>query len=82
MPVRKDRNRVLRELAAAKNAAFRESMVGREWSAVTMDPPGVALTDNFIKAQLDMPYSANRMVRLKATGCTEQGLRASVLGER
>ena len=32
MPVRKERNRVLRELAAAKNLAFRERMVGRTLS--------------------------------------------------
>lgn len=79
MPVRKERNRILRELAAAKNLAFRESLVGREWSAVTMDPPGTALTDNFVKAQLDWPYMANRMIRLRASGVTEHGLRAIIV---
>ena len=37
--VRKDRNRILRDLAASKNAAFREAMLGREVSAVTIEPP-------------------------------------------
>src|SRR5689334_13938077 len=35
MNVRKERNRILRELAAAKNRAFRETFVGRAISAVT-----------------------------------------------
>src|SRR6185312_10977798 len=37
MPVRKDRNRILREVADSKNAAFRESLAGREFTAVTLD---------------------------------------------
>ena len=82
MPVRKERNQVLRELAAAKNAAFRGSLVGREWSAVTLDPPGIALTDNFVRAELDMPYTSNRLVRLRAKGLTSQGIAAEVIGDR
>ena len=78
MPVRKERNRVLRELAAAKNRVFRESLVGREFTAVTLDPPGIALTDNFVKATLDMPYTPNRLVRLRATGLDKLGVRARV----
>src|SRR6185312_7109815 len=33
--VRRDRNRILRELAAKKNRAFRESLLGRDFVAVT-----------------------------------------------
>ncbi|HYA18865.1 MAG TPA: tRNA (N(6)-L-threonylcarbamoyladenosine(37)-C(2))-methylthiotransferase MtaB [Bryobacteraceae bacterium] len=79
MPVRKERNRILRDLAAAKNAAFRQSMQGREFSAVTLDPPGVALTDNFVKASLDMPYAANHLVRLRIKALTSQGVTAQVV---
>jgi threonylcarbamoyladenosine tRNA methylthiotransferase MtaB len=74
--VRKDRNRILRDLADSKNAAFRESLLGREFTAVTLDPPGLALTDNYIKATLDMPYMANRLVRLRPRGLNEQGVSA------
>jgi threonylcarbamoyladenosine tRNA methylthiotransferase MtaB len=74
--VRKDRNRVLRELANDKNAAFRRSLLGREFTAVTLDPPGLALTDNYIKATLDMPYTANRLVRLRPRALTDQGVSA------
>ena len=52
MAVRKERNRVLRELAAAKNLAFRERMVGRTLSAVTLAETGIALTENYLKVEL------------------------------
>jgi threonylcarbamoyladenosine tRNA methylthiotransferase MtaB len=77
--VRKDRNRVLRELANDKNAAFRRSLLGREFTAVTLDPPGLALTDNYIKATLDMPYTANRLVRLRPRALTDQGVSAQIV---
>jgi threonylcarbamoyladenosine tRNA methylthiotransferase MtaB len=79
--VRKDRNRVLRELAAAKNLAFRESLLGRELTAVTIEPLGLALTDNYIKAQLDLPYAPNRLVRLRPRAVTEQGVTAAIVCE-
>jgi threonylcarbamoyladenosine tRNA methylthiotransferase MtaB len=81
VPVRKERNKVLRELAARKNEAFRARMVGREVTAVTIEPLGLALTDNFIKAQLDLPYAANRMVRLRPRTVTAAGVSADLLGE-
>jgi threonylcarbamoyladenosine tRNA methylthiotransferase MtaB len=77
--VRKDRNRILRELANDKNAAFRRSLLGREFTAVTIDPPGLALTDNYIKATLDMPYTANRLVRLRPRALTDQGVSAQIV---
>src|SRR5258708_38791150 len=57
MPVRKERNRILRELAAAKNREFRERMVGRTLSGVTlhdtgMHDTGTALTENYLKVAL------------------------------
>jgi threonylcarbamoyladenosine tRNA methylthiotransferase MtaB len=79
MRVRKDRNRVLRELANEKNAAFRRSLLGREFTAVTLDPPGLALTGNYIKAVLDMPYTPNRLVRLRPRALNEQGVSAQVV---
>jgi threonylcarbamoyladenosine tRNA methylthiotransferase MtaB len=80
MPVRKERNRVLREVAALKNAAFRESLLGREFTAVTLDPPGTALTDNFVKATLDFPYTSNKLVRLRPTALTALGVTARLVG--
>ena len=74
MRVRKDRNRVLRELAAAKNLAFRESMVGRTLSAVTLHETGTALSANFLKIELAAPRDANQMVDLRIAGVTSTGL--------
>jgi threonylcarbamoyladenosine tRNA methylthiotransferase MtaB len=79
--VRKERNRVLRELAEAKNAAFRESLLGREFMAVTLDPPGLALTDNYVKATLDMPYTPNRLVRVRPRSLNAQGVDAQIIGQ-
>jgi threonylcarbamoyladenosine tRNA methylthiotransferase MtaB len=78
--VRKDRNRILRDLASRKNEAFRRSMLGREFTAVTLDPPGLALTDNYVKATLDMPYTPNRLVRLRPRALNEQGVSAQFIG--
>ena len=50
--VRKERNRVLRELAAAKNLEFRRSMVGRTLTAVALTDPGEALSTNYLKLEL------------------------------
>jgi threonylcarbamoyladenosine tRNA methylthiotransferase MtaB len=81
MPVRRERNRVLRDLAGRKNAAFREAMLGREVTAVTIEPLGLALTDNYIRAQLDLPYASNRLVRLRPRALTEQGVAATIIAE-
>jgi threonylcarbamoyladenosine tRNA methylthiotransferase MtaB len=75
IPVRKERNRVLRELAAAKNLAFRESMVGKTLSAVTLNQPGAALTENYLKVELADPREANQLVDLRIGGISGAGLR-------
>lgn len=75
VPVRKERNRVLRELAAARNRAFRESMVGRTLSAVTLDENGIALTENYLKVEMAVPREPNRIVDLKIGAVTAAGLR-------
>jgi threonylcarbamoyladenosine tRNA methylthiotransferase MtaB len=73
--VRKDRNQVLREIAAAKNLAFRESMVGRVLSAVTIDEGRTALTGNYLKVELAVPRLPNRLIDVRIAGVTPSGLR-------
>ena len=73
--VRKERNRVLRELAAGKNREFRQRMVGRTLWAVTLHESGVALTDNYLKVELAHPREPNQMVELRIGGVTAEGLR-------
>jgi threonylcarbamoyladenosine tRNA methylthiotransferase MtaB len=80
MAVRKERNRVLREIAGAKNLAFRERMVGRTLKAVTLES-GVALTENYLKVELSATRPANRLIELKIGGVTESGLREAGLRE-
>jgi tRNA A37 methylthiotransferase MiaB len=75
VPVRKERNRVLRELAAAKNRAFRERMVGRTLSAVVLAETGVALTDNYLKVELASQRDAGAMIDVRVAGVTAAGLR-------
>jgi threonylcarbamoyladenosine tRNA methylthiotransferase MtaB len=75
MPLRKERNRILRELAAAKNYAFRERMVGRTLSAVTLHEEGIALTDNYLKVETATVREPNRIVDLWIGGVTANGLR-------
>ena len=75
MPVRKERNRILRELAAEKNLRFREQMVGRTLSAVTLHEQRAALTSNYLKVELGCPRDANLLVEVEIAGVTEAGLR-------
>jgi threonylcarbamoyladenosine tRNA methylthiotransferase MtaB len=75
MPVRKERNRILREMAAAKNRAFRERMVGRTLSAVTLHEEDIALTDNYLKVEMATVWEPNRIVDLRIGGVTANGLR-------
>jgi threonylcarbamoyladenosine tRNA methylthiotransferase MtaB len=80
MPVRKERNRILRELAAAKNLAFRESMVGKTLSAVTLHDEAVALTGNYLKVETACPREPNSLVDLRIGGVTPGGLREAANG--
>jgi threonylcarbamoyladenosine tRNA methylthiotransferase MtaB len=78
VPVRKERNRILRELAAAKNLAFRQRMVGRTLSAVTLHESGTALSGNYLKVELAAPREANQIVDLPIGEVTQGGLRELV----
>ena len=73
MEVRRDRNRVLRELAAAKNLEFRRRMLGRTLSVVTLSDS--ALSDNFLKVELATRRGANRLIDVKIGSLTPAGLR-------
>src|ERR1700683_3459502 len=74
--VRKARNRVLRELADAKNREFRLRMVGRTLSGVTLHD-GVALSENYLRIELTRSYQPNAMLDLRIGAVTETGLRES-----
>src|SRR5664279_1108150 len=79
MAVRKERNRILREMAAGKNLAFRQSMVGRTLSAVTLAETGIALTENYLKVELAAGREANARIDLRIGGVTKASLRENAL---
>ena len=73
-PVKKLRNRVLRELAAVKNLAFRSSLLGAAFDAVTLDQraggDSRALTDNYIPVRLpDQELAPGMPVRVRLSEC-------------
>lgn len=72
VPVRKERNRILRELGAAKNLAFRERWERARLSVVTLG--GLrALSSNFIPVELAAPREANLLIEVEVSGATASG---------
>jgi threonylcarbamoyladenosine tRNA methylthiotransferase MtaB len=77
MPIRKERNRILRELAAAKNLDFRTRFIGRSLSVVTLEDG--ALSDNYIKVELASPQPANVLMEVPVGSVTASGVREKAL---
>ena len=75
MHVRRHRNRILREMAAVKNLAFRRQMLGRKLSVVTLEEPRAALSDNYLKVELASARPANQLIDVEIGGVTAAGLR-------
>jgi len=65
--IARERNGVLREIAAAKKRAFLRSMVGTEVEAITLQAGGAefteALTENYQKVRVAGRFDANRWMR-------------------
>ncbi len=80
--VARERNRILRELAAAKNLAFRRSQLGGALSAITLargteSGSTEALTDNYLKVDVAGRHAANQWLRVNIEGLTGEGLQGS-----
>ena len=69
--VARERNRVLRELAAEKNRAFRKSFVGRSLELITLQAGGdhwtEALSDNYLKVKLHGWHAPNQILQARMT---------------
>ncbi len=83
-PVKKHRNRILREQIAKQNLAFRQSLVGSRFSAVILDHDGnrdaLALTDNYIRVSLDDSAPAvGDWAEIIITSCSADSTRARIL---
>ena len=81
--VKKRRNRILREHSAAKNLAFRKSLVGSRFSAVILDPRTErdprALTDNYIQVALENSAPPpGKLAEIVITSCSADRSHASV----
>ncbi|MFL6310848.1 MAG: tRNA (N(6)-L-threonylcarbamoyladenosine(37)-C(2))-methylthiotransferase MtaB [Terriglobales bacterium] len=83
--VARERNRVLREMAAEKNRAFRESFIGRTLEVITLQAGGdgwtEALSDNFLKVRLAGRHCANQWATVKIHETMLDGLLAESLND-
>ena len=79
--VARERNRLLRDLGAAKNLAFRNNFVGRTLSAITLHSlePGFtqALSDNYLKVRILGSHSANNWMKVKVKESAAEDLVAT-----
>ena len=70
----RERNRILRELAAAKNLEFRRRQLGCSLSVITLHD-GSALSDNYLKVRLaGPPLEPNRIVDARITAVEDDRL--------
>jgi len=83
--IARERNRVLRELAAAKNLDFRKSFVGRELNVITLHTGDgestEALSDNYLKVRVAGRHVANEMLKVEVMETGNDGLLAGALEE-
>ena len=79
IPVRKNRGHILRELAAKKNLEFRQSMLGRKLSVVSLEEPRGALSDNYLKVELAAMQPPNKLIEVQIGGLTATGVRQATL---
>jgi threonylcarbamoyladenosine tRNA methylthiotransferase MtaB len=81
VPVRvaRERNRILREIAAEKKLAFMRGFVGKEIEAITLRG-GEALTENYLKMKLSGWHEANRWVRARVENVVDGELVGRIVG--
>ena len=79
--VARERNRILRELAAEKNLAFRRNFIGRSLNVITLQTGGdgwtEALSDNYLQVCVAGQHRANRALTVAVTECGDGNLLAA-----
>jgi threonylcarbamoyladenosine tRNA methylthiotransferase MtaB len=82
-PVMKERNRILREIAAAKKRRFMQSFAGGMIQAITLnvyeDGCTEALTDNYLKLRIPGRHEANQWLNVQVESVEGDSLRASLV---
>jgi threonylcarbamoyladenosine tRNA methylthiotransferase MtaB len=72
--LRKERGRILKKLAEAKNLEFRRRMRAKRLPAVTLNS-GSALTSNYLTVELAAPRPPQKLVEIEIGELSEQGVR-------
>ena len=85
--VKKERSRILRNLATKKNLDFRRSLVGRCFSAVTLKQSNTrdafAVTDNYVTVRLETGRQERvRLTDVELTAATMEHTLARELNSR
>jgi tRNA A37 methylthiotransferase MiaB len=78
--VARERNRVLRELAARKNLEFRQGFMTKTLQVITLQSRDAeftdALSDNYLKTQVRGTHPGNTVLAARITGVTHDSLLA------
>lgn len=84
--VARERNRVLRDLAAHKNMHFRRRFLGRTLKAITLHAGGdsftEALSDNYLKVNITGRFAANAWIKVEIAGIEGDCLRGTAVSEQ
>ena len=80
VPIARERNRILRELAAEKNLAFRTAFLGRALEAITLrtgnSDSTEALSDNYLKVSIAGRHRPNEWMQVVVEGIGDEVLMA------
>ncbi|HCC57308.1 MAG TPA: tRNA (N(6)-L-threonylcarbamoyladenosine(37)-C(2))-methylthiotransferase MtaB, partial [Solibacterales bacterium] len=79
METRRARNQILREISERKNREFRLSQVGRTVKCVTLETPGLGMSENYLTVELNQWSGANRMLDARVGTITPHGVREQSL---
>jgi threonylcarbamoyladenosine tRNA methylthiotransferase MtaB len=78
--IARERNCVLRELAAQKNLVFRQSFIGKTLEAITLQTGGdswtEALSDNYLKVRVAGEHAPNQILKIEVEGIGDENLLA------
>lgn len=80
--VARERNHILREIAAEKNRKFRESFLGMKLNAITLavgdEHATEALSDNFLRLHIAGKHEPNQLVRVRVESLIGEGLQGFI----
>jgi threonylcarbamoyladenosine tRNA methylthiotransferase MtaB len=84
--IARERNRLLRDLAAQKNLQFRSRFVGRTLEAITLHAGGEsfteALSDNYLKVNIAGRFTANAWIKVEIAGIEGDSLAGTALSKQ